>query len=112
MKYNLPNLDLPKYKKPQKRKREEHNAETQNNTPATKVPRGSLTLKTYDHDSGVCMKFKTDRGAEVGRLIGGLSTLGRHMAAIPQRTEGMIIFIPNIELHQGTKKRRYYSGHC
>lgn len=34
------------------------------------------------------MKFKTDRAAEVGRLIGGLGRLGRHMAALPQKTEG------------------------
>ena len=34
------------------------------------------------------MKFKTDRAADVGRLIGGLGRLGRHMAALPQKTEG------------------------
>jgi len=47
-----------------------------------------LCLKTYDPESGVCLQFKTDRAAEVGRLITGLGRLGRHMAALPQKTEG------------------------
>jgi hypothetical protein len=36
----------------------------------------------------VVLKFKTDRAAEVGRLIGGLGRLGRHMAALPAQAEG------------------------
>lgn len=34
------------------------------------------------------LKFKTDKAADVGRLIGGLGRLGRHMAALPGSTEG------------------------
>lgn len=84
-KYNIPNLDSPEYTKPKKRKRD---VEVDGAAPAAKVPRAWLTLKTYDPESGVVLKFKTDRAAEVGRLINGLGRLGRHMAALPQRTEG------------------------
>lgn len=49
-------------------------------------------MKTYDPESGVCLKFKTDRAAEVGRLINGMGKLGRHMAALPQETEGALSF--------------------
>jgi hypothetical protein len=45
-------------------------------------------LKTYDPASGVTLKFKTDRAAEVGRLINGLGRVGRHMAALPEKHEG------------------------
>ena len=45
-------------------------------------------LKTYDPESGVVLKFRTDRAADVGRLIGGLGRLGRHMAALPEKAEG------------------------
>lgn len=52
------------------------------------MPRATLTLKTYDPESGVVLKFKTDRAAEVGRLIGSLGRMGRHMAALPEKEEG------------------------
>ena len=52
------------------------------------MPRACLTLKTYDPESGVCLKFKTDRAADVGRLIAGLGRLGRHMAALPLESQG------------------------
>lgn len=52
------------------------------------MPRAVLVLKTYDPQSGVVLKFKTDRAAEVGRLISGLGKLGRHMAALPEKSEG------------------------
>ena len=55
------------------------------------MPRAVLTLKTYDPESSVCLKFKTDRAADVSRLINGLGRLGRHMAALPQRTEGIVL---------------------
>ena len=50
-----------------------------------------MTLKAYDPASGVCLKFKTDRAADVGRLINGLGQLGRHMAALPQKTEDSVM---------------------
>ncbi|KAK5003714.1 hypothetical protein LTR28_009830 [Elasticomyces elasticus] len=51
------------------------------------TPRATLTLKTFDPVSGVCLKYRTDKAAEVGRLIGGLGRLGRHMAALPEVLE-------------------------
>lgn len=46
-------------------------------------PKASLTLKTYDPVSGACLKYRTFRAAEVGRLIGGLGELGKGMAGLP-----------------------------
>ncbi|KAJ4388438.1 hypothetical protein N0V85_007552, partial [Neurospora sp. IMI 360204] len=48
-----------------------------------KPPRGHLVLKTFDPHSGVCLKYKTSKAAEVGRLIQMLGQLGRRMAALP-----------------------------
>ncbi|KAI9719891.1 MAG: hypothetical protein M1828_006021 [Chrysothrix sp. TS-e1954] len=51
---------------------------------ASIAPPATLTLKTYDTASGVCLKYKTDKGAEVGRLIASLGQMGRKMAALPE----------------------------
>ncbi|MCJ1337913.1 hypothetical protein MMC09_003197 [Bachmanniomyces sp. S44760] len=45
--------------------------------------RGHLILRTYDPVSGVCLKYRTDKAAEVGRLIAALGRCGRLMAALP-----------------------------
>ncbi|KAI5460021.1 signal recognition particle 9 kDa protein-domain-containing protein [Mariannaea sp. PMI_226] len=48
-------------------------------------PRGALILKTYDTVSGVSLKYRTTKAAEVSRLIGAsLGRLGRSMAAVPE----------------------------
>ncbi|KAL0473886.1 signal recognition particle 9 kDa protein domain-containing protein [Neurospora intermedia] len=52
-------------------------------TASAKPPRGQLVLKTFDPHSGVCLKYKTSKAAEVGRLIQMLGQLGRRMAALP-----------------------------
>ena len=44
-------------------------------------------LKSYDPVSGVCLKYRTDKAAEVGRLVAALGTCGRVMAALPERVE-------------------------
>ena len=49
------------------------------------MPKGTLTLKTYDPVSGVVLKYRTDRAAEVGRLMGGLSKCGHAMAAVAEK---------------------------
>jgi hypothetical protein len=41
-------------------------------------------LKTYDPVSGVCLKYETNKAAEVGRLIATLGRLGKHQAAIKE----------------------------
>jgi hypothetical protein len=86
-KYKIPNLAAAKYQKPKKRKRNDDAEEKDTNT--AKVPRAALVLKTYDPESGVVLKFKTDKAADVGRLITGLGRLGRHMAALPEKAEGI-----------------------
>ncbi|KAF2189069.1 hypothetical protein K469DRAFT_702797 [Zopfia rhizophila CBS 207.26] len=47
----------------------------------------TFKLKTYDPVSGTCLKYQTTKAAEVGRLVGSLGKLGRHMAALPEVTE-------------------------
>ncbi|KAK3333797.1 signal recognition particle 9 kDa protein-domain-containing protein [Cercophora scortea] len=54
------------------------------NAASKKPPRGHLVLKTFDPSSGVCLKYKTSKAAEVGRLVQMLGTLGRRMAALPE----------------------------
>ncbi|KAL1842832.1 hypothetical protein VTJ49DRAFT_3999 [Mycothermus thermophilus] len=48
-----------------------------------KPPRGHLVLKTFDPASGVTLKYKTSKAAEVSRLVQMLGTLGRRMAGVP-----------------------------
>ncbi|KAL8667163.1 MAG: hypothetical protein Q9168_007308 [Polycauliona sp. 1 TL-2023] len=49
--------------------------------------RAHLVLKTYDPTSGVCLKYKTDKAAEVGRLVAALGRCGRTMAGLPPKDE-------------------------
>lgn len=49
---------------------------------ASKPPRGKLILKTTDPASGVCLKYKTAKAAEVGRLVQMLGSLGRNMGGL------------------------------
>ncbi|KAF2773143.1 hypothetical protein EJ03DRAFT_265785 [Teratosphaeria nubilosa] len=88
-KYKIPNLNSPKYRQAAKRKRGGDVAGGEKDgSSAPKVPKAALVLKAYDHESGVVLKFKTDRAADVGRLVAGLGRLGRHMAALPEKTDG------------------------
>ncbi|KAI4258616.1 MAG: hypothetical protein LQ352_001151 [Teloschistes flavicans] len=57
------------------------------NTQQPRVSRGYLILKTYDPVSGVCLKYKTDKAAEVGRLVAALGKCGRAMAGLPLKDE-------------------------
>lgn len=50
-------------------------------------PKATFVLKTYDPDSGTCLQYQTTKAAEVGRLVGSLGRLGRHMAALPETME-------------------------
>ncbi|KAK5939203.1 hypothetical protein PMZ80_008506 [Knufia obscura] len=42
-----------------------------------KEPSATLTLKTYHPESGICLKYRTDKAAEVGRLMTGLGRLAK-----------------------------------
>ncbi|KAF2723660.1 hypothetical protein K431DRAFT_219470 [Polychaeton citri CBS 116435] len=89
-KYNIPNLDAPKYQKPNKRKRDAANIETADGEKeaAPRVPKATLVLKTFCPESGVVLQYRTDRAQEVGRLIASLGRMGRRMAALPDAPEG------------------------
>ncbi|KAK6822676.1 signal recognition particle 9 kDa protein-domain-containing protein [Apiospora arundinis] len=63
-------------------------------TPAAKPARGSLTLKTYDPISGVTLKYKTTKAAEVSRLILCLGKLSRPMAGLPELKEEIMADAP------------------
>ncbi|KAF2011455.1 hypothetical protein BU24DRAFT_426539 [Aaosphaeria arxii CBS 175.79] len=52
-------------------------------------PVATFKLKTYDPVSGTCLQYETNKAAEVGRLIGTLSRLGRHQAALPELPEDL-----------------------
>ncbi|PSN66304.1 hypothetical protein BS50DRAFT_635445 [Corynespora cassiicola Philippines] len=52
-------------------------------------PTATFTLKTYDPESGTCLQYVTTKGAEVGRLVGSLGRLSRHMAAMPEIAEDL-----------------------
>ncbi|MCJ1281571.1 hypothetical protein MMC26_000891 [Xylographa opegraphella] len=45
--------------------------------------RAYIVLKTYDPVSGTCLKYRTDKTAEIGRLVAGLGKCARTMAAMP-----------------------------
>lgn len=58
--------------------------------PDAKPPRARLVLKTYDDASGACLKYRTSKAAEVSRLVQLLGSLGRRMAALPPRDDGLL----------------------
>lgn len=86
-KYHIPNLESAKYAN-RKRKRTTAAEDEKAGDDAPRVPRGTLEVKAYDPESGVTLKFKTEKSADVGRLIAGLGRMGRYMAALPEKTEG------------------------
>lgn len=55
-------------------------APTDNGTDPTsekRTPAATLTSKTFHPESGICLKYKTDKAAEVGRLFTGLGKLAK-----------------------------------
>ncbi|KAM0334040.1 hypothetical protein ACHAQA_001060 [Verticillium albo-atrum] len=62
--------------------------------PAAKPPRGRLVIKTFDPASGVTLRYKTHKAAEVSRLILSLGRLGRGMAALPETSEEDMVDAP------------------
>ncbi|KAK8007575.1 hypothetical protein PG989_001565 [Apiospora arundinis] len=74
-------------------------------TPAAKPARGSLTLKTYDPISGVTLKYKTTKAAEVSRLILCLGKLSRPMAGLPELKEEIMADAPEEGTPRGGEER-------
>ncbi|KAL2075576.1 hypothetical protein VTL71DRAFT_519 [Oculimacula yallundae] len=56
-------------------------------TPQPPAPTATLTLKTYDPQSGTTLKYTTNKGAEVSRLIQILGRLARGMAGLEEKDE-------------------------
>ena len=59
-----------------------------------RIPAATLTLKTFHPESGICLKYQTDKAAEVGRLLTGLGRLAKSEsiempAAVPVGGETM-----------------------
>jgi len=75
---------IAKPKAPKAKPNEAGATETASSAPSEITSRATLTLKTYDPVSGVCLKYRTEKAAEVGRLIAALGRLGRDMAGLPE----------------------------
>jgi hypothetical protein len=52
-------------------------AETSTQAQPKRDRSATLTLKTYHPESGICLKYRTDKAAEVGRLLTGLGRLAK-----------------------------------
>ncbi|KAL0930777.1 uncharacterized protein CTRU02_213512 [Colletotrichum truncatum] len=65
--------------KPRKSKKGDED-NTMTDAATIKPPRGSLEIKTFDPVSGVALKYRTTKAAEVSRLITTLGSLGRTMS--------------------------------
>jgi len=75
-------------------------AQTEPNTNAQSVSHrelretaATLTLKTFEAGSGICLKYETDKAAEVGRLMTGLGRLAsgelvEMPTVVPPHTQG------------------------
>ncbi|OAP63067.1 hypothetical protein AYL99_02294 [Fonsecaea erecta] len=82
-KYALPRKPNTKAKSRPKASREKDDAPATAGTTAPSQPQSKrepsavLTLKTYHAESGICLKYRTDKAAEVGRLLTGLGRLAK-----------------------------------
>jgi hypothetical protein len=81
-KYSLPKKPSPKSKskpkatEPAQPVPSETKADTNARPPRERLPpSATLTLKTFEPGSGICLKYETDKAAEVGRLLTGLGRL-------------------------------------
>ncbi|KAK8092067.1 signal recognition particle 9 kDa protein (SRP9) domain-containing protein [Apiospora hydei] len=81
-------------KVPKVRKPKTTDADNDTPVPTAKPARGSLTLKTYDPISGVTLKYRTSKAAEVSRLIMCLGKLSRPMAGLPELKDEIMADAP------------------
>lgn len=52
-------------------------AENRNHGRERQPPSATLTFKTYETTAGICLKYETNKSAEVGRLMTGLGRLAK-----------------------------------
>ncbi|ETN44801.1 uncharacterized protein HMPREF1541_09676 [Cyphellophora europaea CBS 101466] len=78
-KYSLPRAPKNASSKPTKQSSEaaSTNVDGEQAPHQKKEPSATLTCKVYHAPSGICLKYKTDKAQEVGRLITSLGKLGR-----------------------------------
>ena len=71
-KYSLP-------RKPTDKPKGKASPKPDSEAPATpkREPSATLIVKAFEPGSGICLKYKTDKAAEVGRLIAGLGRLAK-----------------------------------
>lgn len=79
-----------KYSQPRKTKpAKEENKPDDGSGRTKREPSATLTLKTYHPESGICLKYATDKAAEVGRLVTGLGRLAKgEIIELPTGAEG------------------------
>ncbi|KAL8933532.1 MAG: hypothetical protein Q9211_005733 [Gyalolechia sp. 1 TL-2023] len=85
-KYRISPPPSPRKRKALTTSQTDSDATTPNPPPAQQQPatsRAHLVLKTYDPVSGACLKYKTDKAAEVGRLVAALGKCGKVMSGMP-----------------------------
>ncbi|KAL4795994.1 signal recognition particle 9 kDa protein-domain-containing protein [Aspergillus venezuelensis] len=63
------------YPKPSATAKPPTSTQTQDSTITQTTPLATLTLKTYTPEAGICLKYRTNKAAEVGRLITALGLL-------------------------------------
>ncbi|KAK4106900.1 hypothetical protein N658DRAFT_491525 [Parathielavia hyrcaniae] len=66
----------------QSQSKSQSQSQAHNTDKEEKPPRGHLVLKTFDPRSGITLKYKTSKAAEVGRLVQMLGSLGKDMAGV------------------------------
>lgn len=81
----------PRKPKPGKSKTSEAKKTEDATNRTIREPSATLTLKTYHPESGICLKYATDKAAEVGRLVTGLGRLAKgEVIELPTVTENDI----------------------
>jgi hypothetical protein len=76
-KYSLPRKTNPKAKSRSKQPNPAPTDGTGTTAQTKREPSATLDLKTFHPESGICLKYKTDKAAEVGRLLVGLGRLAK-----------------------------------
>lgn len=78
-----------KYSQPRKTKSAKEDKLADASGRPKREPSATLTLKTYHPESGICLKYATDKAAEVGRLMTGLGRLAKgEVIELPTGPEG------------------------
>ncbi|KAL7956586.1 signal recognition particle 9 kDa domain-containing protein [Trichoderma compactum] len=88
--------------KPVKPRKADPSSADESSPSEPKPPRGSLVLKTYDPVSGVALKYRTTKAAEVTRLMyAAMGRLGRAQAGVQDVPEERMQDADAVETPQG-----------